>query len=259
MSQADHAITTTIHGPTTSRRSVLSVASALAAGLCLPSAAAAQQVTLNVTPIGKLWLQYQALLPEIEKLSREEEAASARFYAAVPPVPEEMRISEFHAHISGLKPWYRVGRHDDLGVKFVTTAGWRHAVERPLVPAETGPLAGAAFATQNRARAREVLPIAERYDAAVAEVDAASGRKAANDALDAAFDRKGILEGSIFGATPETFADLVIQVRLCEAEGYTNDGGDPHRSEDNFPDWVARSLIRSIRSLGARGEGRAHA
>jgi hypothetical protein len=257
MSQADKALTTTTDDATTSRRSVLRAGSALAAGLCLPWGSAVNAATSqDKTAIGKLWLEYQALLPEIERLSREEQAASERFYASVPPVPEEMRISAFHAHMCGLKPWHIVGRHQDLTVAFIDTAGWRHAVERPLLPAETGPLAGAAFVTQHRARAREVLPIAERYHAAVVRIDVASGRKAANDALDAVFDRKGILVSAIFGATAETLADLLIQVKLCEAEGCTEDG-DPHSEGGNFPDWVGRALIRSIRNLA--GEGLANA
>jgi len=252
MSQADQALTTSADETTTSRRSVLSVGSALAASLCLPWGRAAQAVTSkNATAIQKLWLEYQALAPEIERLSREEEAASARFYAAVPPVPEEMRISGFHAHIAGLKPWYIVGRHADDHVTWVSTAGWRDAVQRPLVPAETGPTAHLSAATQNRALAREILPIAEQYDAAVAELSSQCGRDAANDALNATLDRKISIEGAILRATAETFADLLIQAKCCEAEGYT-------RADDDCPDWVGKALVRSILGLAARGEGTAN-
>jgi hypothetical protein len=197
----------------------------------------------------------EAFIPEVERLAREEKEASRRFYEVVPPVPEEMRMSEIGAHMAGVTPWYFVGRFGDSEVTWVTLEGWRHAVNRPLVPAEQGPMAPHMMVTHQRARAREILPIAERYEAAVAEASAACGRDAANAAYEAALDRKDAIDGAIFQATAETFGDLLIQVRACEVCGYTDDDGDPDSDEGNFPDWAGRALVRSIRSLAARGEG----
>src|SRR5262249_37087838 len=139
------------------------------------------------TPIQVLMDERAALLPEIERLLTEADLADGRCCAATPPVPEELQTNFVHAHMNGLKDYLREGRGvSGEEVEWIPVDGWRHRVEQPLCPAELGPLAEYMMVTHDRARAREVLPIAERYEAACQAAREATGVDLANAAWEAA-------------------------------------------------------------------------
>lgn len=244
MSKAENAITTIDDDATTSRRSILCAASAIAGALALPATGAAALTSTPTTTIQRLWQERETFTPEVERLDRENEEATNRLFNMAPPVPDEMRMTKIGAYMAGLIQFHRVGCYTDLMVEWVPVEGWRYAVNKPLTPAEQGPSAPHRMVTHQRARAREILPIAERYEAAMEEALVASGSREAGDAYLNAWRRRCEIEDAIIAASPETFADLLIQVQAIEARGY--DSGDP---EDDIPGYVGQALLRSIRAL----------
>ena len=227
----------------TSRRAVLTgaagvaVAGALAAAP-MQSVTAAASGALVDTPIQRLWRQYVALLAECERLSREDDLAFDRLVTAMPPIPDELRTNFFHAHVNGLKDYVRVGNYGRGDVEWIAADGWRQRIEQPLCPAEEGPIAEHMMVTHDRARAREVLPIAERYEAACAAARVESGYAATSAACDAAIERKCDFENEIMSTPAEGISDLVIQGEIANAR-------------DCFED-DAPALAASIGSLAAR-------
>lgn len=248
MSEADKAIITPAAAP--SRRSFLRASSAITGALVLSASGAAALPSSPDTPIQRRWREREAMTPELERLEAEESAACERFCNSMPPIPEEMRISEFEAHYTGMRKFASVGRGYDRETHWVRVEGWRHAVERPLVPAEKGPSADVSAVALFRARARKVLPIAERYEAAVDEAREASGKTAVLVASRAAWGRRTAIEDAILSASPETFADLLIQVCVFEGYGMTEGVCDP--DEWTFPDRAVWALVRAIKSLGEK-------
>jgi len=211
--------------------------------VCPINAFANSAIAQGDTPIKRLWAECEALSPEVERLSRALDEAYERFRVMSPPLPEEMYGNEVYAHIVGLKLWLRRGYGDDNDVMWISTEGWRHAVNRPLVTAEQGPMAPSMWVTHERARAREVLPIAERHEAEVEAARAAAGVKAADDAYEQASARLFDLGEAILASEAETFADLLVQVKVCEARDY---------DDDEFAGDDAMALLRSIKHLAQR-------
>lgn len=223
----------------TSRRAVLTGAAGLAATgalMSVPASSVALGVD-RVTPIQKLWQRYVAVRAECERLSCEQDLAFDRLIAAMPAVPDELRTSFFHAHVNGLKDYVRVGNYGRGDVEWIPADGWRNRLEQPLCPAEEGPIAEYMMVTHDRARAREVLPIAERYEAACDSARVESGYAATSAAWGAAIDRKYDLEREIMTMPAATLSDLVIQGEIV------NDRDD----EDD-----THALVASIGSLAAR-------
>ena len=209
----------------TSRHAVLTGAAGVAAAgvlMAVPTAAAVALGNDGDTPIQTLWRQYVACQHECERLSREDDLARERQIAATPPVPDELGLSEFEIHYYGLGDYRRSYRRlaESLaeqtahGFTWVCAAGWQHAVERPAIPSESCPhhlMAGF------RPRAREVLPIAVRYEAACERVCVESGYAATSAAWDAGIDRKEEVERAIMSTPAKTLDDLAIQGAIVKA------------------------------------------
>jgi len=260
MSKAKATPNTLAGDLSTSRRSVLRVGSALTAGLLLPLAGTnALASSTPETRIQTLWKERASILPECDRLHAEYKKAEARLDEATPPPPTEMQLSAFELRLAGVQPfihgWAPPGAlyEEEKIVLYVTAAGWRHAADAPLSPMETSPLSAQSWRTHFRNRARETLPIAERYEATIAEARVASGIDDAFEASRAVYERLDAIEVDIFKATPQTVADLLIQANLCEACGYADHDGDPDNDDaGTFPDYVARALLRSIKALAAQ-------
>jgi hypothetical protein len=162
-----------------------------------------------------------------------------RQIAATPPVPDEVYLSEFEIHYYGLHKYRRsyrrlaetLAEQQAHGFTWVCAAGWRHAVERPAIPSESCPHH---LMADFRPRARELLPIAERYEAACEGARVESGYAAASAAWEAAWDRKWNLQTQIMATPAATLADLAIQGAIVKA--------------NDCEDWV-EELIASIGSF----------
>ena len=202
----------------TSRRALLTGAAGVAAAGALAALPVQSAAAPGVaTPIQKLWQQYVDLVLECERRSREDDLAFDRLIAGTPPIPDELRTNFFHAHVNGLKDYVRVGNYGRGDVEWIPADGWRQRIEQPLCPAEEGPIAEHMMVTHDRARAREVLPIAERYEAECEAARIESGYAATSAAWDAAIDRKYDLEREIMTTPAATIADLALQSALVKA------------------------------------------
>ena len=202
----------------TSRRALLTGAAGVAAAGALAALPVQSAAAPGVaTPIQKLWQQYVDLVLECERRSREDDLAFDRLIAGTPPIPDELSTNFFHAHVNGLKDYVRVGNYGRGDVEWIPADGWRQRIEQPLCPAEEGPIAEHMMVTHDRARAREVLPIAERYEAECEAARIESGYAATSAAWDAAIDRKYDLEREIMTTPAATIADLALQSALVKA------------------------------------------
>jgi hypothetical protein len=228
------------------RRAVLVAGASAAVAGGLPAVGAPPLATERASPIQVLWQAYLACCGDCERLSDEADAASDRFNALVPAVPDELAMSDIGAHYYGLSDYLRYYRRvnegiDPDGFSWVCADGWRHGLCRPPAPSESCPhhlMAGF------RPMARQMLQVAERYEAAVNDLAVSTGYDAAHAAWDVALDRKNEIEQQILAEPAKSLADLVSQREIVVARGH---------DEDDFEKLTNSIFALTISAGGANG------
>ena len=198
----------------------------------------------QASPIQDLWQAYLSCCRDCERLSQEADAASDRFNAVVPDVPDELAMSEVGAHYYGLADYLRHYRRVNAGISadgftWVCADGWRHGLSRQPWPSESCPhhlMAGF------RPMARRMLDVAERYDMALDELALSTGHDSAHAAWDVGLDRKDELEKQILAIAATSLADLACQREIVVARDH---------DEDDFEKLTASILALTISAGGA--------